>query len=159
MASPDANNFGGCSWDDGDCCGEKRNIKYCKGTSVDNCLNLTNGVGLLDFLISPAWVEKHGLPFFLFHSLIQSASARIAPRQNPRSVPARRKAASCPNTRRTRTATTRTLVWTCGSAAMITICSYSIHSNCTFTILQKSSPEKLGMFLARLPVTYVHVGL
>jgi len=43
-------------------------------------------------------------------NIAKSASARIAPRQNPRSVPARRKAVSCPNTRRTRTATTRTTI-------------------------------------------------
>merc|ERR550537_858833 len=43
-------------------------------------------------------------------NIAKSASARIAPRQNPRSVPARRKAVSCPNTRRTGTATTRTTI-------------------------------------------------
>merc|ERR1712139_24194 len=33
----DANNFGGCSWDSGDCCGPKRNIKYCKECKCKDC--------------------------------------------------------------------------------------------------------------------------
>ena len=30
----DSNNVAGCSWDGGDCCGPKANIKYCKGVSI-----------------------------------------------------------------------------------------------------------------------------
>merc|ERR1712196_421254 len=33
----DDNNSGGCNWDDGDCCGEKRNIKYCKECECKDC--------------------------------------------------------------------------------------------------------------------------
>merc|ERR1719426_205134 len=43
-------------------------------------------------------------------NIANCASARIAPSQKPRSVLVRRKAASCPTTRRTRTATTRTTI-------------------------------------------------
>jgi len=43
-------------------------------------------------------------------NIAKSVSARIAPRKNPRTVPARRKAAACPSTRRTKTVTTRTIV-------------------------------------------------
>jgi len=34
----DNNNFGGCNWDGGDCCGDKANIKYCK---LCECLDCT----------------------------------------------------------------------------------------------------------------------
>merc|ERR1712032_1408488 len=34
----DNNNYGGCSWDGGDCCGPKANIKYCK---LCECLDCT----------------------------------------------------------------------------------------------------------------------
>merc|ERR1719174_1036384 len=33
----DGNNYGGCAWDGGDCCGAKANIKYCKECECKDC--------------------------------------------------------------------------------------------------------------------------
>merc|ERR1712178_623464 len=33
----DNNNYGGCNWDGGDCCGDKANIKYCKLCECRDC--------------------------------------------------------------------------------------------------------------------------
>jgi len=33
----DNNNYGGCAWDGGDCCGDKANIKYCKLCECKDC--------------------------------------------------------------------------------------------------------------------------
>merc|ERR1711939_878917 len=38
----DNNNYGGCNWDAGDCCGEKRNIKYCKECECKDCTKAKN---------------------------------------------------------------------------------------------------------------------
>merc|ERR1712032_1222364 len=37
MGCDDSNNVAGCSWDGGDCCGPKANIKYCKECACKDC--------------------------------------------------------------------------------------------------------------------------
>ena len=84
----DNNNYGGCAWDGGDCCGAKANIKYCKGASVD-FLNLRLGLPL-------GWSRKARFAL-LFISLVNAeCECKDCTKKKAKSCPGKAKGCSLP---------------------------------------------------------------